>query len=152
MKETTNAKKLIKMFGLIWMSLTIILMPEMAKGQKAIELTEENFEHDTQATTGSTTGDWLILFCEYERFKRCRDYQTFWDELAGVLRGKTSVAYIDVNKQLRLRDRFEVLFNQTPYIVMLHRGHTYRYTGSVEDQEALVDFAIDSFHDSEHKH
>ena len=25
-------------------------------------LTDENFEHDTQATTGSTTGSWLILF------------------------------------------------------------------------------------------
>ena len=25
-------------------------------------LTDANFEHDTQATTGSTTGRWLILF------------------------------------------------------------------------------------------
>ena len=62
----------------------------------AYELTDQNFEHDTQATTGSTTGDWLILFCEYERFARCRNYQPFWDELAGVLRGRVTVAYIDV--------------------------------------------------------
>mmetsp|Transcript_30725 Transcript_30725/g.38017 ORF Transcript_30725/g.38017 Transcript_30725/m.38017 type:complete len:87 (+) Transcript_30725:28-288(+) len=51
------------------------------------ELTDLNFEHDTQATTGSTTGDWLILFCEFERLKTCRDYEHFWNELAGVLRG-----------------------------------------------------------------
>ena len=34
---------------------------------------------------------------------------------------------------------------------MLHRGHTYRYTGDPNDQEALIDFAVDTFHDSEHK-
>lgn len=62
----------------------------------AKELTDLNFEHDTQATTGSTTGDWLILFCEFERLKKCRDYEPFWNELAGLLRGKTTVAYIDV--------------------------------------------------------
>ena len=69
-----------------------------------------------------------------------------------MLRGKTSVAYIDVNKEPRLRDRFDVLFNQTPLIVMLHRGHTYRYTGNVNDQDALLEFAIEKFHDAEHKH
>ena len=51
------------------------------------ELTDDNFEHDTQATTGSTTGDWLILFCEFERFKVCTEYAPFWNELAGMLRG-----------------------------------------------------------------
>ena len=27
---------------------------------KAKKLTDENFEHDTQATTGGTTGDWFV--------------------------------------------------------------------------------------------
>ena len=26
-----------------------------------IELTDDNFEHDTQASSGATTGDWFIL-------------------------------------------------------------------------------------------
>ena len=62
----------------------------------AYELTDSNFEHDTQATTGSTTGDWLILFCEFQRFKVCREYAPFWNELAGMLRGQTTVAFVDV--------------------------------------------------------
>ena len=124
----------IELFGLVSLLNMMALMSDSAQAAvKAYELTDENFEHDTQATTGSTTGDWLILFCEYERFKRCNEYQPFWDELTGLLRGKTSVAYVDVNKEMRLRDRFDVLFNQTPYIVMLHRGHTYKYTGKIED-------------------
>ncbi len=69
----------------------------LTQAQKAYVLTDDNFEHDTQATTGSTTGDWLILFCEFERFPdKCNSYEKFWDELAGVLRGKTTVATIDV--------------------------------------------------------
>ena len=72
--------------------------------------------------------------------------------MTGLLRGKTSVAYIDVNKEKRLRERFDILFGQTPYIVMLHRGHFYRYTGDVNNQDALLEFAIEGFHDSEHKH
>ena len=74
----------------------ISLFPGRARAISAFELTDENFEHTTQATTGSTTGDWLILMCEFERFKRCSDYMPFWDELAGLLFGKTTVAYIDV--------------------------------------------------------
>mmetsp|Transcript_33603 Transcript_33603/g.39511 ORF Transcript_33603/g.39511 Transcript_33603/m.39511 type:complete len:102 (+) Transcript_33603:352-657(+) len=34
---------------------------------------------------------------------------------------------------------------------MLHKGHTYRYNGGLRDQEALVDFAIEMFHESEHR-
>jgi len=34
------------------------------------KLDDENFEHDTQASTGSTTGDWFVVF--YENFK-CRN-------------------------------------------------------------------------------
>ena len=73
----------------------------LTRAQIAVELTDDNFEHDTQATTGSTTGDWLILFCEFERFKKCRDYEPFWQELAGLLRGKTTVAYINVYVQTK---------------------------------------------------
>ena len=84
-------------FSLLSVSLVLLCsLHGVAHAQVAYELTDDNFEHDTQATTGSTTGDWLILFCEFERFKRCRDYEPFWNELAGVLRGKTTVATIDV--------------------------------------------------------
>ncbi len=44
------------------------LLLGLTRAQIAVELTDDNFEHDTQATTGSTTGDWLILFCEFDRF------------------------------------------------------------------------------------
>jgi hypothetical protein len=56
-----------------------------------IQLTDATFEHDTQAVTGSTTGDWLILFCD-DRFKLCKQIQHTWQELSDVLFGKINVA------------------------------------------------------------
>ena len=35
--------------------------------QSAKLLNDTNFEHDTQATTGSTTGDWILMFCSDEK-------------------------------------------------------------------------------------
>ena len=87
---------LVSMFALLAILLTAEVGAKRAAMPIAYELNDQNFEHDTQARTGSTTGDWLILFCEFERLKVCRDYEHFWNELAGVLRGQTTVAYIDV--------------------------------------------------------
>lgn len=34
---------------------------EMYKDKKSVDLSDSNFEHDTQASTGATTGDWFVL-------------------------------------------------------------------------------------------
>ena len=72
-------------------------MLSVAKSREAVVLTDENFEQLTQASTSADTGDWLVLFCEMERFpKKCGHLKPLWDELAEVLYGKTTVAYVDV--------------------------------------------------------
>lgn len=48
--------------------LWLCLLGCLGLAKRPIELTDANFEHDTQAVTGATTGDWFILFCN-ERFK-----------------------------------------------------------------------------------
>lgn len=55
------------------------------------------------------------------------------------------------NKEIKLRRSFNIMYHTTPTVVMFHRGHTYKYTGNLMDQEALVDFAVETFHESEHK-
>ena len=45
---------------------------------------------------------------------------------------------------------FEIYYGTTPYIVYLHKGHYYRFSGDPSDQEALLDFAIENFHLSPH--
>lgn len=69
-----------------------------AKEAKAVILDDENFERLTQAAAGGDTGDWLILFCEMQRFKdKCDPLVPLWDELARDLSGKAlTVAHVDV--------------------------------------------------------
>ena len=59
--------------------------------------------------------------------------------------------YVYRNKEYVLRDTFDIKFKQTPVVYMLHRGHMYKYLDDLHDQDALIDFAIETFHDSEHK-
>jgi hypothetical protein len=71
-------------------------VPNYHEGKEYHMLTDETFEHETQATTGSTTGDWLILFCEVRHVKLCRELLPTWHSLYGELYGRINVAYIDV--------------------------------------------------------
>ena len=67
------------------------------QAQSAKVLDDESFEHDTQATTGSTTGDWFLMFCSKDKRLACgEETLAKWDELSGSLRGRASVAYIDI--------------------------------------------------------
>ena len=65
--------------------------------QNSRNLNDANFEHDTQATTGSTTGDWFLLFCDPANELNCSKEGVFeqWDELYSRLFGRATAAYIN---------------------------------------------------------
>lgn len=46
---------------LLLLLLQLFLLLQLAAAAEVATLTDENFEHDTQASTGSTTGSWLVL-------------------------------------------------------------------------------------------
>ena len=81
---------------LIAASLLALCLATASRGPKrSRELTDKNFEHDTQATTGSTTGDWLVNFCAKSK-RECREIEPLWDELTEKLFGRVSVAHMDL--------------------------------------------------------
>ena len=55
-----------------------------------VELDEQNFEHLTQAATGATSGDWLVLFCK-ESVPRCSKVAQNWQRVAVTLAVSASV-------------------------------------------------------------
>merc|ERR1719247_777635 len=57
---------------------------EHAFGAEVIDLDEQNFEHLTQAATGATSGDWLVLFCK-ESVPRCAKVAQNWQRVAVTL-------------------------------------------------------------------
>ena len=86
------------MRAFITLFLTLSLFVSLST-QKAKILTDENFEHDTQATSGSTTGDWFLMFCRASKGRVCSEsVRGAWDELYGRLRGRATVAYLDITE------------------------------------------------------
>ena len=68
------------------------------QAKKPVELTDKNFEHDTQASTGATTGDWFISFCDWDHDEahKCEQADTIWEQLSESLNRRVSVAQVDL--------------------------------------------------------
>lgn len=104
---------------------------------EVIQLDVKNFEHLTQATTGATTGDWLIKFyapwCGH-----CRKMEPTYERVAEMLHGEVNVARVDVPANRELGTRFDV--KGFPTIKFLSKGKVYDYAGR-RTAEDLVEFA-----------
>ncbi|KAF4731250.1 hypothetical protein FOZ63_009409, partial [Perkinsus olseni] len=100
-------------------------------------LTDETFEHDTQASTGSTTGPWFVMFyapwCGH-----CRKLLPTWEDLADEMYGQVNVAAVDVTANTEVGSRFTI--KRLPTLYMINHGKVYRYAGQ-RTLEALTEFA-----------
>ena len=80
-----------------------------------VDLDEQNFEHLTQAATGATSGDWLVLFCK-ESVSRCTKVVQNWQRVAVTLAAsreakglpRINVAQVDTSQSSWLRKRFGI--------------------------------------------
>lgn len=124
--------------------LLLCLMAALSLGKKPIELTDANFEHDTQAVTGGTTGDWFILFYD-DRFKECKPVKAVWEELSGELFGKVSVAWVNRRENRELRERFNIAHDEVPYVLLMVKGRIYVYDNEDWSIDGLVEFAIEHY-------
>jgi hypothetical protein len=75
----------------------VALTTSLVTSKTLKELTDKSFEHDTQATTGGTTGDWFVRFCEETAHCSTKN-ESFvaWGKLADKLNRRVSVAYVDL--------------------------------------------------------
>ncbi|KAF7257253.1 Thioredoxin domain-containing protein [Paragonimus skrjabini miyazakii] len=120
---------------------------QFSNGVRAARLTDANFEHDTQASTGSTTGDWLIIF-DLVNTSALQVY----DGLAVSLRARgISLGIVDPSKSTQTGKRFDVSrqVSEQPSMLMLHRSQVYRYSGTLKrfDFAPVLQFALNSFHE-----
>eukprot|EP00052_Salpingoeca_macrocollata_P005618 m.48434 g.48434 ORF g.48434 m.48434 type:complete len:230 (+) comp14958_c0_seq4:30-719(+) len=109
-----------------------------------ITLSNEDFEHNTQASTGSTTGPWFIKmyapWCGH-----CRSMAPAWDELASRLKGRVNVAKVDCTKERAVCSRFSV--RGFPTLFLLRNNKLYPYSGQ-RTADALEEFALRTYKDA----
>ncbi|CAF2643915.1 unnamed protein product [Rotaria sp. Silwood2] len=98
-------------------------------------LDDKTFEHDTQATTGSTTGDWFILF---KKTNESHSLLPVWEAASLHFRNRAIFAYVNVDTSPILQQRFH-LFN-LPTFILLKQGKMYRYESASWKQTAFVEF------------
>jgi thiol-disulfide isomerase/thioredoxin len=113
-----------------------------------VTLNDANFEHQTQASTGMTTGSWLLFFkanrcphckkVEPEFFKLSQD-----EELAeqGVVLG-----HVNVMESPRCAGRMGI--RGFPTLIYLHQRKLFRYNGK-RDAESIKEFIINGVQDME---
>ncbi|GMI33490.1 hypothetical protein TrRE_jg11076 [Triparma retinervis] len=134
----------------LFVVLVIVLLASTFDGSTAIivELNVDNFEHDTQATTGATTGHWLVCLSGCTKHQELLDRLSEDEELEdmGVI-----VAQLKWNRKLGVR------FGYTPssrsrtesgLIVLFKKGKMYYYnTLDTHDMDEQIHHCKDFLHD-----
>jgi len=91
-----------------------------------VDLTIDNFEHLTQASTGMTTGDWFIKFyapwCGH-----CQRMAADWEELSVTQYQKVNIAQVDCTKDQPSCARFDI--GGYPTLIYLKNGKQQSYAG-----------------------
>jgi thiol-disulfide isomerase/thioredoxin len=103
--------------------------------QEVVKLTDDTFEHQTQASTGSTTGSWLILF-HVPNCSSCDRLKPTLDELGddeelyenGIVLGS-----VDCSTNPNVCLRFST--TKLPVLMYLHKKRLYRYPLKKEHDE-----------------
>eukprot|EP00092_Neocalanus_flemingeri_P004799 GFUD01005167.1.p1 GENE.GFUD01005167.1~~GFUD01005167.1.p1 ORF type:complete len:350 (-),score=120.07 GFUD01005167.1:224-1273(-) len=111
------------------------------------ELTDHTFEHLTQAATGATTGDWLVMFVT-SSCHLCNRLTAAMETVACQHRGRSNVAR--VNKETygeKTGRRFGLGLEDKPDIILFRGGKMYRYTADKYDPESLTSFLTVSYSD-----
>ncbi|XP_045473580.1 uncharacterized protein LOC123679998 [Harmonia axyridis] len=108
------------------------------------ELTDETFEHLTQAATGATTGDWFVMFYTSDCID-CQRLQAIWEAVgAKVKESRVNIARVNrATTGAATARRFNIY--DVPTFILFRRGNMYRYRFQKYDFDSLALFAKDSF-------
>ncbi|XP_011498107.1 PREDICTED: uncharacterized protein LOC105362367 [Ceratosolen solmsi marchali] len=107
------------------------------------ELTDDTFEHLTQASTGATTGDWFIMFYSTD----CVDCQRLgarWEAVGAKLKQRINVARVNkYSTGASTARRFGVY--EVPQFILFKHSKMYRYLIPKHDVKSFVSFAKEWF-------
>ncbi|EDW64277.1 thioredoxin domain-containing protein [Drosophila virilis] len=103
------------------------------------ELSDDNFEHLTQASTGATTGDWFVFFYSAECVL-CQRLYAIWESVGGKLKRKINVARMNsLGAGVSTAKRLKIA--EAPEFIFLRHGKIYRYSSKEYTPKAFIEFA-----------
>ncbi|XP_043478524.1 protein disulfide-isomerase A4 [Leptopilina heterotoma] len=105
------------------------------------ELTDETFEHLTQASSGATTGDWFIMFYSADCIE-CQRMGARWEAVGSKIKQRVNVARMNKHTTgASTARRFNVF--EVPEFIFFRQGKMYRYQIPKYDVNSFVSFARD---------
>jgi thiol-disulfide isomerase/thioredoxin len=114
---------------------------------EVVTLNDDSFEHQTQASTGATTGSWLILMQTPTGCSACSALKPVLEELGqdetlyehGIVLGT-----VDVNESPVTAMRFGI--QTVPSLLYLHKKKLYRFPVDVERSvESMKEFVLEHY-------
>lgn len=109
-----------------------------------MSLDDESFEHQTQASTGMTTGSWLIVF-KAARCPHCAKLQPEFERLSedeDMLEKGMVLGEVNIMESPNTANRF--MIRGSPTLLFLHKKRLYKYSGQ-RDFESLKNFVMGGF-------
>lgn len=89
-----------------------------------VDLDDQSFEHLTQAASGATTGDWLVIFHDG---LCCKNRELLHLENVGIkLRNKVNVATVNIKNSPDTTERFRI--RKCPTIIFFRHQKMYRFS------------------------
>jgi thiol-disulfide isomerase/thioredoxin len=108
-----------------------------------VALKDDTFEHQTQASTGMTTGSWLLFF-KAQKCPHCRKLLPEYERLSvdeELMERGVVLGTVDIMESPKTANRF--MIRGFPTLIYLHQKKLYRYTGK-RDFESIKEFIISS--------
>ncbi|XP_055849789.1 thioredoxin domain-containing protein [Episyrphus balteatus] len=103
------------------------------------ELSDNNFEHLTQAATGATTGDWFVFFYSNDCVI-CQRLYAVWEAVGAALKRRLTVARINRSEYgIATAKRFNV--RESPEFLYIRQGKYYRYRLKDYTPKSFIEFA-----------
>jgi len=118
-------------------------LPGFCSGE-VVHLRDDNFEHQTQASTGMTTGSWLVLF-KAKKCPHCNKLMPDFELLSQdeeILENGIVLSTVDVTESPHVTNRFQV--RGSPTLIYLHKKRMYAYRGQ-RDYESIKEFILSGF-------
>jgi len=112
------------------------------------ELSDQNFEHLTQAATGATTGDWFIFFYSADCVL-CQRLYAVWEAVGAKLKRRLNVARVNrLEAGISTAKRFGI--KESPEFIFLRQGKVYRYKSKTYTPKSFIDFAETGYRKQTH--